>query len=40
MTAPVERQVAIVTGRPAPFFATMDNVTGQAVNVDGGFTFH
>lgn len=27
-------------GRLAVFFATMDNVTGQAVNVDGGFTFH
>lgn len=27
-------------GRLALFFATMDNVTGQAVNVDGGFTFH
>ncbi|CAG9259927.1 Short-chain alcohol dehydrogenase associated with acetoin utilization [Paraburkholderia unamae] len=27
-------------GRLALFFATMDNVTGQSVNVDGGFTFH
>lgn len=27
-------------GRMALFFATMDNVTGQSVNVDGGFTFH
>jgi meso-butanediol dehydrogenase/(S,S)-butanediol dehydrogenase/diacetyl reductase len=27
-------------GQLALFFATMDNVTGQAVNVDGGFTFH
>lgn len=27
-------------GRLALFFATMENVTGQAVNVDGGFTFH
>lgn len=27
-------------GRLAVFFATMDNVTGQSVNVDGGFTFH
>jgi len=27
-------------GRLAVFFVTMDNVTGQAVNVDGGFTFH
>nr|WP_322025988.1 SDR family NAD(P)-dependent oxidoreductase [Burkholderia sp. BCC1977] len=27
-------------GRLALFFATMDNVTGQAVNVGGGFTFH
>lgn len=27
-------------GRTALFFATMTNVTGQSVNVDGGFTFH
>lgn len=27
-------------GQLALFFATMDNVTGQSVNVDGGFTFH
>lgn len=27
-------------GRLAVFFATMENVTGQSVNVDGGFTFH
>ena len=27
-------------GRMALFFATMNNVTGQSVNVDGGFTFH
>ncbi|WP_321853034.1 SDR family NAD(P)-dependent oxidoreductase [Paraburkholderia tropica] len=27
-------------GRLALFFATMDNVTCQSVNVDGGFTFH
>ena len=27
-------------GRLALFFATMDNVTGQSVNVDGGLTFH
>lgn len=27
-------------GRLALFFATMENVTGQSVNVDGGFTFH
>lgn len=27
-------------GRPALFFATTDNVTGQSVNVDGGLTFH
>jgi len=27
-------------GQMALFFATMDNVTGQSVNVDGGFTFH
>ncbi len=27
-------------GRMALFLATMDNVTGQSVNVDGGFTFH
>lgn len=33
-------QTAEDMGRLAVFFATMDNVTGQAVNVDGGFTFH
>lgn len=33
-------QTADDMGRLAVFFATMDNVTGQAVNVDGGFTFH
>lgn len=27
-------------GDLAVFFATADHVTGQAVNVDGGFTFH
>jgi meso-butanediol dehydrogenase/(S,S)-butanediol dehydrogenase/diacetyl reductase len=27
-------------GQLAVFLATMDNMTGQAVNVDGGFTFH
>lgn len=27
-------------GRLALFFATMSNVTGQSINVDGGFTFH
>lgn len=27
-------------GRLAVFFATMDNVTGQSVNIDGGLTFH
>lgn len=33
-------QTAADMGRAALFFATMDNVTGQSVNVDGGFTFH
>ena len=33
-------QTAEDMGRLALFFATMDNVTGQSVNVDGGFTFH
>ena len=33
-------QTAEDMGRMALFFATMDNVTGQSVNVDGGFTFH
>jgi meso-butanediol dehydrogenase/(S,S)-butanediol dehydrogenase/diacetyl reductase len=33
-------QTAGDMGRAALFFATMDNVTGQSVNVDGGFTFH
>jgi len=27
-------------GRLALSFATMDNVTGQSVNVGGRFTFH
>ena len=33
-------QTAEDMGRLALFFATMDNITGQSVNVDGGFTFH
>jgi meso-butanediol dehydrogenase/(S,S)-butanediol dehydrogenase/diacetyl reductase len=33
-------QTAEDMGRMALFLATMDNVTGQSVNVDGGFTFH
>ena len=33
-------QTAEDMGRLALFFATMDNVTGQSVNVDGGLTFH
>ncbi len=27
-------------GDLAVFFATADHVTGQSINVDGGFTFH
>lgn len=35
-----EAQTPEDMGDLAVFFATADHVTGQAVNVDGGFTFH
>lgn len=33
-------QTAGDMGALAVFFATMDNVTGQSINIDGGFTHH